>query len=265
MRASSLALALVIGAAVCASAQDLTPPKTLIEAQEDINYAELLNAARLTPEQLVELLSAQAVIETDGALGPNEAAALAEVRLGILRGLSSDEAVRALGDRQQIFGQAHTRFEQLLQAESKNITDNLTDEQRSAMAWTLTPARALDNVVAALGQARKAPDAQWQTIREQVTTGVSGLSSQIEPAAKATPDQIGALLDTARAMDDQTFAARRSALPREWAQTVLPTIVQRLANPQYRDQQVNGVVRQLITYRRGQLLVKAKQTAGAAH
>jgi hypothetical protein len=265
MRAYSLVLALVIGTAVCASAQDLAPPATLNEAQDDMNYAELLNAARLTPEQLVELLSAQTVIATDGALRPDEAAALAEVRLGVLRGLSAEEASRALGDRQQIAGQARQRFEQLVQAESRNVMDSLTDEQRSAMAWAGTPARALDNVVAVVSQTRKAPGEQWQMIRGQLTAGVSGLSSQTDPAAKVTPDQIVALLDAAHAMDDQTFAARQSALPREWAQTILPSIVQRLANQQLRDQQVNSVVRQLITYRRGQLLVKAKQKAGAAH
>jgi len=265
MRAYRLVLALVIGAAMCASAQDLTPPKTLDEAQQDNNYAELLNAVRLTPEQLVELLGAQTVIETDGALRPDEAAALAEVRLGILRGLSSLEAIRALGDRQQIFGQAQTRFEQLVQAEVKNVMEYLTDEQRSAMAWRASPARALDNMVAAVGQGRKVSEEQWRAMREQLTTAFGGLTSQLEPAAKVTPDQISALLDTARAMDDQTFAARQSALPREWAQTILPTTIQRLANQEYRDQQVKGLVRQLITYRRGQLLIQAKQKAGAAH
>ena len=82
-----------------------------------------------------------------------------------------------------------------------------------------------------------------------------------DPAAKATAEQVGGLFDAARAMDDQTFKARRAALPREWAQVVMPNILQRLADPASRDEQLAGVINRLLDYRRGEELVRAKQDA----
>jgi peptidoglycan hydrolase-like protein with peptidoglycan-binding domain len=252
---------LMAGAATWVPCQELPAPRTLMEAQQDIDYADLLNAAQLTAEQLDALLKAQGTIQAETVLGPDEATALAEVRQGILRGLSREQAMGALGERGQAVGQAQMRLQQLLQASSKQLSDLLTEEQKSAIAWAGTPARALEGVLENVGNARKAPDAQWQQFRTQMVQGISQLSSQVDPAGKASPEQIGALLDAAHGMDDATFEAKRATLPREWAQTTMPTIVGRLSNPQFREQQVGMVMQRLLTYERGSLLVQAKQDA----
>ncbi len=259
-----LTIALLVGATARVPCQGLPAPRTLIEAQQDIDYAELLNAARLTAEQLDALVKAQAAIQADTVLGPDEATALAEVRQGVLRGQSRDEAVRALGDRQQAVGQAQQHFEEALQVQSKTLSGQLIEDQRLALAWAATPARALEGVVTTVGVMRAMPDAQWQQFRTQAIGGIGQLSAQADPTAKVAPEQIGALLDAARAMDDKTLEAKRATLAKDWAQTIMPGIVARLSNPQFQEQQVSGVLRQFLTYERGQLLVQAKQEAMVA-
>ena len=259
-----LMIVLIVGASARLPGQDLPAPSTLVEAQQDTDYAELLNAARLTSEQLDALLQAQAAIQADTVLGPDEATALAEIRQGVLRGQSRDEALRALGDRQQAVGQAQQHFEQALQAQSKTLSGQLTEDQRLALARAATPVRALEGVVGSVSAMRALPDAQWQQVRTQMIGGIGQLSAQADPTAKASPEQIGALLDAARAMDDKTLEAKRATLLKEWAQTIMPGIVARLNDPQFQEQQVSGVLRQLLTYERGQLLVQAKQEAMVA-
>jgi hypothetical protein len=264
MKVRSLTIVLVVAAAARVPAQELPPPQTVMEAQEDLNYAELLNAAQFTPEQLDALLDIQAALEAGSVLGPDEAAALAEVRHGVLRGLTSEEAMRALGERAPVFGQAHARFGELVQAQSKALTGLLTEDQKTALAWAATPARGLANVVDNVGQARAVPDAQWQQVRTDMVQALVGMSTVIDPAAKVTAEQIGALLDGVRAMDDETLKARRASIAKEWAQTLMPSILQRLTDPKSRDQQIDGVIHQILTYRRGQQLVRAKQEAMVA-
>jgi len=261
MTAWTLVVVLLAGAATSAPCQDLALPQTLLEAQRDIEYADLLNAAQLTTEQLDALLEAQSTMQAEAALGPDEAAALAEIRWSILRGLSREQAMAALGARQQVVGQAQQRLEQLLQTSATNLAKLLTPEQRSAIAWTGTPAHAFDGVVGNLGNWRAAPDAQWQQIRAQVSQMIAQMAAQADPTAKVTPEQVGALLDAARGLDDQAFEAKRATLPREWAQALMPGIIARLANPQFQEQQVGMVLRQLLTHERGQLLVQAKRDA----
>jgi hypothetical protein len=179
-------------------------------------------------------------------------------------GLSRDEAVRALGERQQALQQAQAGLEQAVQTWSGKLVGALTEDQKSALAWFSAPVRALDGVVAAVSNARRVPDAQWQQFRTQASAAVAGMSAQVDPTAHVTAEQIGALLDAARRMDDQTFEAKRATLPREWAQVVMPGVLARLGNPQLKQQQVAGAVRQLLTYEHGPLLVQAKREALAA-
>jgi hypothetical protein len=265
MKACSLVIVLVAIALVVAAApsgpEELAPPETLMEYQEDANYAELLNAAQFTTEQLDALLAAQTDLKATSLLAPDEAAALAEVRQGILRGLTSGEALTGLGERAPLFRQVNARMAELRQTQSKALMGLLTEDQKSSLAWAATWGRAVTTFVDSVRQLRGVPDAQWQQMKPQLVQSLTRMSNQIDPAAKATAEQVGALFDAARAMDDQTFKARRAALPKEWAQVVMPNILQRLADPASRDEQLAGVINQLLDYRRGEEVVRAKQDA----
>jgi len=259
--------AVVLGAVALVAAaapfgpEELAPPQTLMEYQEDVNYAELLNAAQFTTEQLDALLAIQADLRAASLLPPDEAAALAEVRQGFLRGLTSGEALKEVGERAAVVAQVNTRMAELRQAQSTALMGLLTEDQKSALAWAATPAPAVTVIVDSVGQLRGVPEAQWQQMKPGLVQALTGMSNQVDPTAKATAEQVGALYDAARAMDDQTFKARRAALPREWAQVLMPSILQRLADPASRDQMLAGPINRLLDYRRGEELVRAKQIA----
>jgi hypothetical protein len=251
-----LGVALVGG--VCCG-QNLPEPQQLRAAQDDIGYAELLNAAAFTDEQLGALQEVQAQLEAAGLVGPDLATVLTKVLAGVLVGMSVPDAQAALGEQQQVLQQAQQRWQQALQQATDQLQKLLTDEQKDALIWFGSPAHALDGVVDAVSQMRGLPEAQWTQVRPQITQALS----QMSPGGGATPEKIGELLDQVRAMDEATFEAQRGTLAQTWLPTLLPNVAQMLQTPQFRQQQLTQVCQRLLAYERGATIVGAKREAGA--
>ena len=260
--ADALRLALIVAfAATAVWAQGPDDPETIPQAMEDLGYAELLNAAQLTAEQLGALLETQILWEAETALAPELATDLAEVRDGVLKGMSMGEAFNALGERQQAVHQAQARLEQTLQRLAGELGDSLTDEQGIALARFMSPARALDGVVNTLAQTRAMPEEQWEQFKASMVEALSRLASQIQPGAANVRETVGALLDAARTMEDADFDARRPKLADEWLQALAPSLLQQLQSKEARAQRLAQTSRHLITYPRGAGLVEAKLAA----
>jgi len=246
------------------SAQNLPEPEQLQEAQEDVSYAELLNAADLSSEQLEALNEIQVRLQAESLVPPDLAAALTKLLAAVLSGMSVQEAQAALGPQQQALGEAQQRWQQTMQQGRDELLKLLTQEQKDALVWFGSPAHALDGVVDAVSQMRALPDEQWNQVKPQLMQGLSQLTGAISPGAGITPEEIGELLDQARALDDATFEAQRGTLAQTWLPTLMPNIAQMLQTPQFQQQQLTQVCERLLTYERRHLLVAAKLDASAA-
>jgi len=256
-----LGLAVVVAAS---SGLGLAEPEQLQAAQEDIAYAELLNAGHLTAQQLDALHGTQARLQADGLVGPDLATALTKVLEAVVGGMSVQQAQASLGPGQQVLQQAQQRWQQSLQQSTDELRNLLTDEQKDALVWFGSPAHALDGVVDAVSQARAAPDPQWNQFKTQLSQAVSQMLPQAAPGGAATPGKIGELLDQARALDDATFKAKQASLAQAWLPTLMPNVAQMLKDPQFRQQQLAQVCQRLVAYGRAQTIVEAKRNAPAA-
>jgi len=259
----ALTATLVMLVAPVSAQYEMAPPLHLTEAAEDIDYAELLNQADLTEEQLTGLHGMQLMLQMETQLDPEASAVFAELRAMILAGKSQQEAMEALGPKGQLAQQVRQRYEQSLQARMGEFQALLTPEQRAKLARANSPARGLEGVVHAIGQTRQAPDEQWAEFKPHMVQMILQLSSHADPEAKVTAETIAGMLDKARALDDEQFAAQRDSLPGEWAKTVMPNMLKRLDNEQFQAEQVQQIGRRLLSYPRGHFLVQTKlETAG---
>jgi hypothetical protein len=258
---AALALTLVGGACL---GQELPEPQQLRAAQDDIGYAELLNAAGFTTEQLGGLQDIQTRFEAEGLVPPDVAAVLTKVLAAVLSGMSMQQAHASLGEQQQVLQQAQQRWGQSLQQGTDELQKLLTEEQKDALVWFSSPAHALDNVVEMASGARGIPEAQWGPRRGQFGMAVSQMLSQMSPGGGVTPQQIETLLDQVRALDDATFEAQRATLAQTWLPTLMPNVAQMLQDPPFRQRQLQQVCQRLIAYERGAQLVAAKAEATAA-
>lgn len=253
-------VALVSGVAMAtAFGQELPEPQQFQQAMEDVEYAELLNAAELRSEQLDEILRIRAALEAETAVGHELATALTKMLAAVLTGMSREQAQQALGDQQQLVQQAQQRVQESLERSIDELQELLTEQQRDALVWLNSPAHALDRTINAVAQARNAEDAQWNQFRTQVSQALSQMSSQVTPEGGASVETIGGLLDQVRAMDDATFEARRATLVQEWLQTLMPNVVQMLQTPQFRQERLRQACKRLTTYERGPTLIEAKR------
>ena len=201
--------------------------------------------------------------EAEAAIVPELASALTRMLAAVLVGMSRDQAQQALGEQQQLVQQAQQRVEQSRQRSIDELQKLLTDQQKDALVWFNSPARALDGAVNAVAQARGAQDAQWSQFRTQVSQALSRMSSQVNPEGGASVETISGLLDQVRAMDDATFEAKRATLAGEWLPTLMPNMAQMLQNPQFRQERLRQACERLITYERGSVLIQAKRDAMA--
>jgi len=255
-------VAVVWGAA--AGAQALPEPQQLQEALDDVGYAELLGAAQLSDEQLIALQDLQAQAQMDAAVSPELAAVLTKLLAAVLSGMSVEEARQSLGEGQQILQQAQQRRQQSLQAATAQLLQRLTAEQQDALVWFSSPAHALDGAVGMVAQARAVPDPQWQQFRQQASQALASMASQMGMGNGASAEQVAALLDAARALDEATFQAQRPTLAREWLPKLMPALAQRLQDPQFRQQQLTQACQHLIAYPRASALVQARLDATPA-
>jgi hypothetical protein len=230
---------------------------------EDIQYAELLTHAGLNAEQLRGLSDLQLRWEADSTLAADVAAALVEVRDLVLGGMSTEEAYESLGERQQSVRMAQRTAEQALEQLCEEFAELLTEEQRAAISWLRSPVQALEGVVRMVTRMRGLSDEQWGQFRAQAVQGISRLCGQADPGAGTSPEQVGAVLDAARALKDAEFEAKRGALAREWATTLMPNLAKRLSDPEHQKRRLREVARHLITYAWGNPLVEARLAAGA--
>jgi hypothetical protein len=243
--------------------QRLPEPQQLREAQDDISYAELLNAAWFTDQQLDALAEIQSRLQADGMVGPDLATALTKVLAAVLSGMSVQEAQEALGEQQQVLQQAQQRWQQSLQQGTDELQKLLTDDQANALVWFGSPAHALDGIVGVVSRTRGVPDAQWNQIKPQITQALSQMTAQTGPGGGTTPQKIGELLDQARAMDDAAFEANQGTLAQTWLPTLMPNVAQMLQTPQFRQQQLSQVCQRLIAYERGAAILAARREATA--
>ncbi|MFQ6132523.1 MAG: hypothetical protein ACE5R4_10840 [Armatimonadota bacterium] len=261
MRTISLSIALITVMVGASLSQPAPEPEYLGQAMDDLNYAQLLSGAQLTPDQLEALLGMQATWQGEATLTPEVAAALLEVRTLVLEGMSVEEAFQSLGDDQRAVRDAQLRLEQALQTLSEQFATLLTDEQRSALVWLSSPPHALDNVVRTVERTRAVPDEQWAQFRAELMQNVARHCAQADPAAGTTPEDVAALLDGARAMSDADFRAQRATLAGQWAAVLLPNFMQRLQDEDFRRDRLAAVARHLISYPRGYAIVEAKLAA----
>jgi hypothetical protein len=260
-----LPVLVAMAALVLTGAWGQQAPESLPQANEDLEYAQLLNAAQLTAEQLGSLLEKQTTWEAEAMLDPEVAADLAEVRRRVLEGMTPEEAYAALGERQQAVGEAQARVQQTLQRLATELIELVTDEQMQSVARFASPARAVDGVVNAVSRGRAMPEQQRQQFQQNIVRNLTRMASQADPTAKVTEDAVAALLEAAWAIPDAEFEARRPGLTDEWVKTLMPGLHQRLQSPEFRQQRMAEVARRLITYPRGFELVEGKLEAmGAA-
>jgi hypothetical protein len=262
MRTRAALLAVALFATSAAVAQEVAEPPLLQEALDDIGYADLLNAAQLAAEQLGALHDLQIQLRANALVGPEVAQVLAQLLTAVLSGTSLQEAHAALGQEMQPLQQAQQAWQESLQRYSGDLLGKLTAEQRDALVWFGSPAHALDGLVYMVTRARPAPDAQWQQMKQQVSQAMAPMLSQMDPQGGATPETVAQLLEAARALDEATFEAKRATLAREWLPKLMPTVAQRLADPQFQEQQLGQVAQRLVAYPRGAALVQAKLEAG---
>ena len=104
------------------------------------------------------------------------------------------------------------------------------------------------------------PDAQWTQFRAQTSEAFAKVA-QTDPGSTATVETVGALLDTARALSDEDFAAKRGELGQEWAEVLMPNLMQQFGSEQHQTQQLTQTCRRLLSYPRGHMLVQAKLNA----
>jgi len=240
---------------------------TLPEAEGDLQYLELLNAAQLTPEQLASLLELQASWQEVATLSPEVTAVLQEVALSVLQGSTVDQALGALGDRQQIVRVAQNNLQQTRQTLAGQLVDLLdTEGQRTELIWFTSPARNLENVVRMLEQARQAPEQQWIQMREQTGQAIANMCAQVDPGAGSELEDVYLLLDDAHLATEADFALQSPTLAYEWASALMPNHLQQLEDEEYQRSRLTDICNQLITHVHGQALVEAKldATDGAA-
>jgi len=234
---------------------------TLPQFMEDLDYLQFLNAAQLTSEQLQTLLDLQLAWQAELVPTADVAAALDEVRKRVLAGATADQAINALGPRQQAVQAAQQRLQESQGTLTTQLAESLTDEQRAALVWATSPAHYLQNVVDALTGARAVPDEMWTQMRTGLTQGIGTLIMQADPGAGVTPEGIGALLDGARGMSNEEFAAAAPGLARAWAAKLMPNLLRQLEDPVAQQERVKGACQRLLTFERGPELVEARLDA----
>jgi len=253
------AVGLVVG--ICASlAQEWDDTPSLNEFSEDIEYAELLNAVRLTAAQLEELHGMQTTCLDMAVLTPELAGAFEQLRDGILAGKSNAAAAATLGPLQQTVQEAQGNMHRTLQGLSVRLRDLLTEEQRVSLFLFNSPARAVAGYAQGLRSARKAPDEHWQRFRKHAVQGLS--QACIQAGEKQTSaETIEGLLDLARSMPDAEFETARKTLVSEWTELLMPGLMKRASDAKVRDARLTWTCRRLLTYARGQTLVEIKLEA----
>ena len=168
--------------------------------------------------------------------------------------------MQALGEKGQGCQQIRRRYRQMLDTQVGELVGNLTPEQRSGLLWEKSPARGLALIVDAVAQLRDVPDAQWTQFRAQACPSLVKVA-QTEPGTNVTVETVGALLDAARALSDEDFAAKRGELGQEWAEALMPNLMQQFGSEQHQTQQLTQTSRRLLSYSRGHMLVQAKLNA----
>ncbi|MGQ9731473.1 MAG: hypothetical protein ACUVX8_09405, partial [Candidatus Zipacnadales bacterium] len=184
------------------SAQEVPAPENLRQAMDDIEFAELLNSAQLTPDQLDALLELRSRLQIESAIEGELLTVLTKMMVAVLSGMTRQATLQALGpQQQQLLAQAQQRLQQSQEQAINHLRDLLSPEQQDTLIWRTSPARALDGAVDAVSQMRTAEPAQWNQFRQEAQKQLSQLSERMGGGAGASAEQIASLLDQARAMD----------------------------------------------------------------
>ncbi len=238
-------------------AQEWDDRPSLDELNDDIEYAELLNAVRLTKKQLEQLHDLQTEHLDTAVLTPELAETLEGLRDGLLVGRPGQNIPRELREAAQ---KARGRMHRTLGDLSTRARNLLTEEQRTALFLFYSPVRALTGYARGLPQARKAPDEHWKRYRDET---VKALSQACLQAGEKQPKGqiIGELLDMARAMPDAEFETARATLVSEWSELLMPKLAKQAKETKTRDARMTWACQRLIRYPRGQMLVEIKLEA----
>lgn len=251
------AIGVLVSVCFCRGQEWGDRPPLLTEFRDDIEYAELLNAAQLAQEQLEELHGMQGTYLDVAVLTPEAADAFDDLRSQILAGKTNAQAMATLGPMQQTVNGIQGNVQRTLQDLAVKFRDKLTEEQRVGMFLFNSPARALTGVAQGLSWARKAPDTQWQRFRTNMTEMLHRVCLQAGEKGTTTAT-IEGLLDAARTMDDAEFQTAKETLVKEWAELLMPGLVQRASDARIRDEQLVWMCTRLISYSRGESLVETK-------
>ena len=256
-----LLLTVVTGLAL-AQAQEPDEVPLLGDLMQNIEYANLLQRAKLTPDQLGSLAEAQTKWLDAAAVPPDMADAMQQVCLQVVAGASTEEAFRELGEFQQEVNKAQQRVREAERTLIEEVKDLLKPEQREALLLFHSPVRHLSGMVQTVKRMRKVPQA-WERFRPQAVRGLTQFASQ--PGGRAVPaEELGEWLDTVREMSDEEFAQAEPTLAKEWAEALAPEAMKRLQDPKHQEQRLRGLCRHLLTYPAGLDVVQAALEAGEA-
>jgi hypothetical protein len=227
---------------------------TLMELMQALQFAELVRAAALSREQLSALAGLQARW-LDGQQAPEAAAAaVLDVCLQVLKGKSTEEAVNGPDGIGQELRQVQEQIQTSSQTLAIELRELLKPEQRQALLAQQSPARMLAGLVQALRQARKAPQPEWEQMRQGLSGAMAGFAGPrgAPSAAGATP---GELLDQARQMSDAEFERVAPTLAGDWARKLAPDMMRQVDDPATQDQRLLETCRRLVSDAQGHALL----------
>lgn len=243
-----------------AQAQEPGDMPLLGDLMQSIEYATLLQKAKLTPDQLGALAAAQTKWLDAAAVPPDIADALQGVSSQIVQGASQEDAYGELGEFRQEVNKAQQRLRQAEQTLVDDVKALLKPEQRDGLLTFHSPVRHLSGMINAIKHMRKMPQA-WDRFRPQAIRGLTQFASQ--PGGRAvSADEIGEWLDAVRTMSDEEFAEAEPTLAKEWAEALAPEAMKRLSDPKDQEQRLKQICQRLLTYPSGLDIVQAALEAG---
>ena len=143
-------------------------------------------------------------------------------------------------------------------------SNRFTDEQAQTLALSeYTYVRRVQSTVDMLDRNRKAPDEAWLRTEKLASSTLTRLAA-IGGAGDVGREEIEGWLSAVRAMADGEFARVRRGLAAEWAEVLMPQIIQQLKTPESKKQRLQEVCRRLLTQAYGHALTRALIEESAA-
>lgn len=267
MKSRCPSLVLIFAAAIVttlSSAQDAPEDwESLPELMQDIQYAQVLAAARLDRKQLAYLAGFQtAWQEAKTSIRPDVLDAVRSVRNWVLLGTPTDEAFAKLGEFQREVHQAQGGLGLKRRELAKDFRAQLTPEQIGDLAWFQSPGRALQDVIRGVARSRRAPEQPWRQFTEQAVNALANIARQAG-TGKIPRDRLLELLKTARTLKDDAFKDGAPELTRQWAEVLMPKLLEQMGDEKFRAEAALRVCDHLITYPRSEMLLAQLHKAGS--